>query len=272
MTNRKAKLEKQWQEKNNNWHYIYRWRAVANESDSDEIANLICNNFSRIKLDTENLRKSNFRQSSHQGKSSGKKPQKNDEKLICRALFNLYKELPQENLGKFIDYEVPLQEPKKGNMRSDIVNGDIDLLSLTDKNLFIIEAKRHGDGDSLLKAILEAYIYSKLVMKVKKKFYSDYSQFGANDTFHVITPTVLTFRDSTSGKQLLSIKQHRDIRNLLHLLNNDLKDDIHNPCNSFHFFLIDQEIEIDLDRYDHDKSIKCKSSTIPKIAPVQISL
>ncbi|MHC1691582.1 MAG: hypothetical protein AB9828_00955 [Sphaerochaetaceae bacterium] len=67
------------------------------------------------------------------------------------------------SLGKILDYQVPLK-----NIQSDKV-GKIDILSFDEekRTIRILELKRPGNDETLLRCVLESYTYSKIVCEEK---------------------------------------------------------------------------------------------------------
>jgi hypothetical protein len=228
------KLNAEWQNIKKDWYHIYQWGSLQRKSYSNIIAHIIVNNFDCINLVKDDLRQNNFKIDDHCGQaqlSTGIK--QITEKRFLRALFNFANEKPLKFIGKVIDYEVPLKE-KRGAQ-----HGDIDLLACNNNNLFVIEAKKHDSSESILKAILEAYVYSRLVHSVKERFYFD---FGFVSEL-ILTPTILTFESATSGEQLLQLclkDKHPNIKRLLNILNKDLEKD---GLNKFRFFIITNKID-----------------------------
>jgi len=224
-------LNAEWQDIEKDWYNIYQWGSLHRKSYSENIADIIVNDFYLIKLVKKDLRQNNFKIDDHCGQSQlSTHIVQHTEKRFLRALFNFANEKPLESIGKVIDYEVPLKG-KRGAK-----HGDIDLLAHNNNNLFVIEAKKHNSSESILKAILEAYVYSKLVHSIKEQFYSD---FGFTSEL-ILTPTILTFKSATSGKQLLSINNYPNIKRLLSFLNEDLNKD---GLNKFRFYNILNNIE-----------------------------
>lgn len=192
------------------WFSVYNWKSLARKGYSEKIAKLLLDEFEGIKISYAGLRKNSFRLDSHHGQCQlATDISQHVEKRFCRALFNL-KELPL--LGKIVDYEVPFKE------KNESKHGDIDLLSYKDGKLFVVEAKKIGSSESILKAILEAYVYSKLVYAAKKTFYADFEI----DPGVTIKPAVLTFVNSTSGQQLIKMAQYPNIKALIDKINHDL--------------------------------------------------
>lgn len=71
-----------------------------------------------------------------------------------------------EGFGRIIDYQVPLKNKKSDSL------GKIDLLSVNQDKLFILELKRPDSRESFLRCILEGFSYTKTVdcRKLKEDF------------------------------------------------------------------------------------------------------
>jgi len=240
----KELIQEEWFKLRKDWFSIYNWASLSRKGYSEEIAKLLFDNFEEVKIIYAGLRKNSFRLNSHHGQCQlATDISQHVEKRFCRALFNL-KESPL--LGKILDYEVPFKE--KGESR----HGDIDLLSYKEGKLFVIEAKKIGSSESILKAILEAYVYSKLVRAVKKAFYADFKI----DSGATIKPVVLTFVNSTSGQQLIKMAKYPNVKALIDKINHDLAK---TEIDKIGFFLItnpDEDIKSSLEARPFDD--KCK--------------
>lgn len=66
-----------------------------------------------------------------------------------------------KHVGNIIDYQVPL----KAKMSDKA--GKIDLLSISDAGVFILELKREDSKETMLRCVLEAFTYLKIVEKSK---------------------------------------------------------------------------------------------------------
>jgi hypothetical protein len=244
-----------------NWFSVYNWPSLSRKRYSEDVAKLLIKNFCEYKLDYVGLRRNNFRIDSHHGQCQlSTAISQHVEKRFCRALFNL-KELSL--LGKVLDYEVPFKE----NLESK--HGNIDLLSYKDNKLFVIEVKKIGSSESVLRAIFEAYVYSKLVYAVKKTFYADFNI----DPTAIIKPVVLTFVNSTSGQQLIEMEQYPNIKALINVINKDL---VKTGIEEIGFFLItnsEEEIKLSLETRpfnDKCKIIVFKDGFKPKLKEIKI--
>ena len=202
----------EWTNLKKSWFSIYNWKSLSNVGYSEKIAQILLDNFREIEISYEGLRKNNFRLASHHGQCQlATHISQLVEKRFCRAVFNL-KEIPL--LGTMLDYEVPFKEVSASK------HGDIDLLTLKDDKLFVVEAKIVGSSESILKAVLEAYVYSNLVKASKEQFYAD---FNINSDVK-IAPVVLTFVDSASGRQLRELDKFPNVLRLISEVDNKLAE------------------------------------------------
>ena len=109
-------------------------------------------------------RKSNYKVKTHDGiiKNEGSK---REEEKIAMKLFELSQNQGKvfDIIGKIIDYQTPLK-----NIRADKA-GKIDLLAYNEeeKILRILELKRPDSKETMLRCVLEAYTYLKVVDKDK---------------------------------------------------------------------------------------------------------
>ncbi len=96
--------------------------------------------------------------------------------------------------GHIIDYQVPLK-----NKQDNAGVGKIDLLSIKDKEVYILELKKQdNDQDGLLTCVLESYTYSRTVDFNKLK--SDYDL----DPICTLVPAPLVFSGSRQHKEYMS--------------------------------------------------------------------
>ena len=112
-------------------------------------------------------RENSYKSDNHNGetKNSVSSTKIESEKRIALKLFKIYNEdeksLPV--IGTIIDYQTPLK-----NTEEDKV-GEIDLLAYNEskKTLRILELKRPDNKETMLRCVLEAYTYLKVVDKDK---------------------------------------------------------------------------------------------------------
>lgn len=110
---------------------------------------------------------------------------------------------------------MPLTEQgQKTNKQSQ---GDIDLISERKNELLFIEAKISSSAESLLKAILEIFVYVTRLSKfgLLKQFQSEYNKLFSKR----FVPCILTFKNATSGKQILEIKEYPKLLELINKIN-----------------------------------------------------
>ena len=117
--------------------------------------------FNNIKMIS---RKSNYKVKTHDGiiKNEGSK---REEEKIAMKLFELSQNQGKvfDIIGKIIDYQTPLKD-----IQTDKA-GKIDLLAYNEeeKILRILELKRPDSKETMLRCVLEAYTYLKVVDKAK---------------------------------------------------------------------------------------------------------
>lgn len=136
-------------------------------------------------------RERSYKTAGHNGESSfdfDKRPKgERREEKIAHAMYCQYKNKPAV-FGKILDYQVPLKKTEK-----DTGLGKIDLLSAMDgeksgsKKIYFLELKKDGSKETLLRCILEAYTYSKIIDK--EKLCKDFSLPYKKDEF-IIAPLV----------------------------------------------------------------------------------
>lgn len=97
--------------------------------------------------------------------------------------------------------------------------GKIDIISVTENSLYLIEAKRASTKESLLKTILEIYTYFK--QAVQNKQFKE--TFGNGKK--IFKPAILLFKGSMPANEISSMNE--DLRYLLELLEKDINSKIH---------------------------------------------
>ena len=109
-------------------------------------------------------RESSYKVKTHDGKIKNEKSNR-EEEIIAMKLFELSQNQGKvfDIIGKIIDYQTPLK-----NIRADKA-GKIDLLAYNEeeKILRILELKRPDSKETMLRCVLEAYTYLKVVDKDK---------------------------------------------------------------------------------------------------------
>ena len=109
-------------------------------------------------------REKSYKADSHDGKNKDNDSNREEEKIAMK-LFELSQNQGKvfDIIGKIIDYQTPLK-----NIRADKA-GKIDLLAYNEeeKILRILELKRPDSKETMLRCVLEAYTYLKVVDKAK---------------------------------------------------------------------------------------------------------
>ena len=109
-------------------------------------------------------RESSYKIKSHDGKIKNKSSNREEEKIAMNLFdFSQNKGKIFEIIGKIIDYQTPLK-----NKQTDDA-GKIDLLSYDEntKTLRILELKKPDNAETMLRCVLEAYTYFKVIDKEK---------------------------------------------------------------------------------------------------------
>ena len=171
------------------------------EGDYTEIiAEWLLNNiklFDEIKPIT---REKNYKVKTHDGKIKNEKSNR-EEEIIAMKLFELSQNQGKvfDIIGKIIDYQTPLK-----NISADKA-GKIDLLAYNEeeKILRILELKRPNSDETMLRCVLEAYTYLKVVDKVKLL-----KDFGLPEDTE-IKACAFVFYDGKQHKEMKEIKDNR---------------------------------------------------------------
>lgn len=210
-------IQQEWNALPKDWYSIYNWDRVTGDAYAEEIASFVLSEFDDIALCIDGLRQNGFRVDGHCGKGEITTDiSQVTEKRLVQGIFNLQQIDP---LGKILDYEVPLKASQVDS------HGDIDLLCLRDNSLLFVEAKKPNSNESILKAILQSFVYSSLVATVQDTFLEEYS-LPKETTF---VPAVLTYRDALSGRQLAKINEYPGLIELVKNLNHRLCESTISP-------------------------------------------
>lgn len=219
----------------NNWKDIYQWKKITSKGNTELISEMILNDFNQINWSDKGLRKNEFKIKNHLGYCQIQTSiTQFTEKRFCRALYNKYSSNAHPLIGRIIDYETPLTEQRQG--KTKVNQGDIDNISIREnKSLLFIEAKKAQSNESILKAVLEIFVYTMRLVKFDriKQLKTDFDVAQIKP----IVPCVLTFEDSTSGNQILNIKEYPKFIILLKSINKEL---LSYKIDPIEFYLIDK--------------------------------
>ncbi len=144
----------------------YRGKTSDKERDyyTEIIAKWLLDNielFNDIKMIS---RENSYKVDSHDGKIKNEKSER-EEEIIAMKLFDFSQNQGKvfDIIGKIIDYQTPLKD-----IQTDKA-GKIDLLAYNEneKTLRILELKKPDSKETMLRCVLEAYTYLKVVDKAK---------------------------------------------------------------------------------------------------------
>ncbi|ETZ31272.1 hypothetical protein HMPREF2085_00005 [Fusobacterium nucleatum 13_3C] len=109
-------------------------------------------------------RESSYKVDSHNGIIKDEKSNREEEKIAMELFdYSQNKGVTFDIIGKIIDYQTPLKNVQKDDV------GKIDLLAYNEKEktLKILELKKPDSKETMLRCVLEAYTYLKIVDKDK---------------------------------------------------------------------------------------------------------
>lgn len=140
--------------------------------------------------------------------SSNNKISNRSEEIFAKELCKKYKKEEFGDLGIILDYQTPLK-----NVRSDKA-GKVDLVSYNSRKneIYFIELKWNTAKDTLLRCILEAYTYSKIVNKEKFR-----ENFGINKDASIV-PCVLIFNGTPASEMYQNEKEYQYLHKLINKL------------------------------------------------------
>ncbi len=192
------------------------WTGKTSGSSQELYTEIIARELLAHKQDFQNIlpvtRRSSYR-SDHTKKKVDSRTNREEENY---AKWLAHNEAQHPLIGEILDFQVPLKDT-----RNDKGVGKIDLLSLdvASKVFYLIELKYSKNKETLLRAMLEAYTYSKIVDKTKLitdfldgKFQFVLTKFFAEanpDQFKII-PSVLVSFDCNAYQELMEMEEgHR---------------------------------------------------------------
>lgn len=104
------------------------------------------------------------RESSYQQGHTGTTTNEISNRVEERIAMQMYNKREINGLGKIIDYQIPLK-----NKQQDKGLGKIDLLSMKDEELILLELKTPDSTETMLRCILEGATYQRIVNLEKLK-------------------------------------------------------------------------------------------------------
>lgn len=192
---------------------LYNHKCANWKSHVEEISKLLFNEIENFtKGITTITRKRSYK---YDHNSSDNKISNRSEEIFAKELCKKYEKEEFRDIGIILDYQTPLK-----NVRSDKA-GKVDLVSYNSRKneIYFIELKWEIAKDTLLRCILEAYTYSKIVDK--KKLIEDFNKDGKIkiDENAKIVPCVLIFNNTNASEMHQNEKEYP----YLHKLINELK-------------------------------------------------
>lgn len=166
---------------------------------TEAIAKYILDNFEQFDKIGSISRKKTYKTAGHDGDISKSRDPKISERKLAKILFSLSfnSDYRYEEIGKLLDYEIPLK-----NSLKDKGVGTIDLLAINDdkRKAYILELKKEDSPESMLKCVLEGYTYSRIVDK-KRLFDS----FDIPEDY-MLVPAVFVFKHKEQWNQIQELK------------------------------------------------------------------
>ncbi|MCH5252703.1 MAG: hypothetical protein J1F22_06990 [Lachnospiraceae bacterium] len=186
--------------------YKYTGRTLdTKEPYSEVVAEFLCERIEEF-LDgiTKINRESSYSVKGHDGTYN---PDSNRlEEIIAMQIFNQCKNGSSlDFIGKVIDYQTPLKNARANSA------GKIDLLSINDRTVYILELKKEDSTETMLRCVLEGYTYLKTVNS--EKLLKD---FGLPSDCE-IKACPLVFRGGTQWKEMQ--EERLALKQLMRMLN-----------------------------------------------------
>lgn len=203
----KEEIDKNVKEALNDPNNLYNHKCVNWKSHVEAVSTLLLPEIENSIKGIKQIKRNTSYKVAHN--SSNNKISNRSEEIFAKELCKKYEKEEFGDLGTILDYQTPLK-----GVRSDKA-GKVDLVSYnSNKNeIYFIELKWNTAKDTLLRCILEAYTYSKIVNK--DKFTTD---FKINEDASIV-PCVLIFNGTNAAKMYQNEKEYP----CLHTLINELK-------------------------------------------------
>jgi hypothetical protein len=139
----------------------YRGKSTdTKEFYTEIVAKFVYENLFKFDIIKQVTRESSYKVKTHDGKHIGSSNR--IEEIIAMKLYNQSCEgTVFKGIGKVLDYQIPLK-----NKAIDSV-GKIDLISINEDTIFLLELKREDSKETMLRCILEGYTYYKTINNIK---------------------------------------------------------------------------------------------------------
>lgn len=174
-------------------------KVFCTEIIASEISNSIING--KLKIDTFSRNSKSYLINNHQNRPVEIRETNREEEKCAKRLFNKKK----LDIGEVIDFQTPLKDKQLDKL------GKIDLIISNDNNLtlYLIELKFGKNKETLLRAILEAYTYYKIIDEDKLK-----SDFKLNHMPNIKPAVMVIGSECNSYKELENINDRPELLKL----------------------------------------------------------
>lgn len=160
------------------------------------------------------LRNSGYKVKSHDGINHTENSNRKEE-IYCKDLFALSRDGKKifNEIGTIFDYQVPLK-----HSRSDIGAGKIDLVSITDDEIWLLELKVEDNKETVLRCVLEIATYYQVLSK--SVFIDSYPEYPGHTVDH-IKKGILVMKESSQDIELNEMNNGERVylKQLMNVLN-----------------------------------------------------
>lgn len=190
---------------------IHTLKAAKNKTHFNDMAGILLD----YEIQFGKVTRSNPYFVKHDDSKRQNKTNRNEERIAALLVSHGYK---FSNGSIAIDFQVPLKDKKRDKV------GKIDILAYNaeSRKIFVMELKRPDNDESILRCVLEAYSYSKIVDS--EKLISDWHTARKSEIVKIDvaddampSPCALIFKGSLQHKQYMD-PQNQQTRNLIEKL------------------------------------------------------
>lgn len=210
MTNSLASLYK---------HPCVKWAKITSDSNkiyTELISEYILNNniIERYSLLEKSSRKGGYIIDTHDDPITVKANIKGyfSEENLAKALVLKYRGSMYAGLGRIVDFQIPLKSPGLTNKSINAGLGKIDLVSIDNGVLYVIELKVSSSRETLLRAILEIITYYNIINRddLRDDMSNKYSEMATN-----VVPCVFVPKNSVAGKEFEDLPNRPFLKRLI---------------------------------------------------------
>lgn len=162
---------------------------------TEVVSEYVCDNIYLLDSIRQIKRETSYKTLGHDGNYSASSNRL--EEVTAMQMFKQCKEGTEyDYIGQIIDYQTPLKNQKKDDA------GKIDLLSVRENKVFILELKKEDSTETMLRCVLEGYTYLKTVCA--EKLISDFKLSGIQE----ICAAPLVFKGMSQWKEMQEKRPH----------------------------------------------------------------